>query len=133
MLNEEQVVACTAAYIVSKKATSLLMANAFPMSTQLDHALSGAAVSGLRRAVYIPSLAQVGNQSLKSDVQLPRSGILTNLISGSGYDDKDADDDFKYTTTTEFLEGYTTTTEFLEGYTTTGHWTTTEFLEGYMH
>jgi len=83
VLEAEQVVPCTAAYIVSKKAAGLLLTNAFPMSTQLDHALSGAVVSGLRRASYIPSLAQVGNHSLVSDVQLPPSAILLGLMGTS--------------------------------------------------
>lgn len=72
MDDDDEIVACTAAYIVSRRAATQLLKKAFPIEVQLDRALSpkvSNATLGLRRLVFEPALAQVGEASFSSTVQ----------------------------------------------------------------
>lgn len=69
---EDEIVPCTSAYLLSQRAAKQLLEKAFPISMQLDRALSTAvnnATRGLRRLIFEPALAQVGPESYKSTVQ----------------------------------------------------------------
>jgi len=83
-LDSDLIVPCTAGYLISNSAARQLLYNAFPIKVQLDRAMAGSAIEGLRRLRYEPALAQVGNVSASSDVQ-ESSTSITWLMNYLGF------------------------------------------------
>merc|ERR1712083_830189 len=69
VLNGDEVTPCTAAYVVSNRATHQLIQTAFPVKHQLDRAFVPSVIGDLPRFRFEPAIAQVGPEWLMSDVQ----------------------------------------------------------------
>jgi len=78
-LPPHQHLACTGAYIVSRRGAEALLANDFPINKQLDIAISADAMKGMPVLKAIPPVAQCNEQrkgsgAYDSDVQYPGDG-----------------------------------------------------------
>lgn len=71
-ISMDEIVPCTAAYLLSHHAVDQLLKSAFPIESQLDRTLStkiSNATVGLQRLILEPAVAQVGPESFHSNVQ----------------------------------------------------------------